>query len=136
MRNFDAWRAILVRLRCSRPAMASVLEHAVPLQVGPERVLLGFEAKSFLGAQASEGDAVAWLTQEVRTHYNAATQVGLDVSLRVVPPLCTVAALDAESRKAATAEAKSAVQKHPLVQKAISLFGAELREVRLAGSDD
>jgi hypothetical protein len=136
--NLDTWRAIVNRVRAVRAPLASVLEHAVPLEVTAERVLLGFESTSFLGAQASEPEAMDLLRREARAHFGADTVVALDLSLRVAgtATAVTMAAIDAEERKDALAKARGAVEQHPLVQKAIALFGAELREVRLPGGEE
>jgi hypothetical protein len=126
---------------------ASILEHAAPLEVTADRVLLGYEATSFLGAQASETEALELLRREARAHFGAETTVALDLSMRgggggagggsgAAGAVTTVAALDAEARKDALAKARLAVEKHPLVEKAIAIFGAELREVRLPGGEE
>jgi DNA polymerase-3 subunit gamma/tau len=134
--NLDEWRAILTRIRASRAPLASILEHAVPLEVTRERVLLGYEAQSFLGAQAADPEAMDLLQREARAHFaNAETKVALDLTMRP-STVATVAAIDAEQRRIAMAKAKEAVEKHPLVQKAIAIFGAELREVRLPGGEE
>ncbi len=125
-----AWRAILDRVRLVRSPLASVLEHAALLDVRPERVLIGYQAHNFLGAEAAEAEALDLLTHEVRAHFGVATEVAIDLSLRA-EPATTVASIDAEKRKGELLLAKEAVANHPLVQSAIRLLDAELREVRL-----
>jgi DNA polymerase-3 subunit gamma/tau len=135
--DLEAWRAILDRIRAIRAPLASILEHAVPLDVRAERVTLGYPQDSILGAQAAEAEALDLLRKEARAHFGGApTQVALDVSHKPVQGAVTVAALDAEKRRLATAEARAAVESHPLVRFAVEELGAELREVRLPGSDD
>jgi alkylated DNA repair dioxygenase AlkB len=51
------------------------------------------------------------------------------------PGVRTVAAVDAEHREQGLAKARQAVEQHPLVQEAMRLFGAQLREVRLPGGE-
>jgi hypothetical protein len=72
------------------------------------------------------------LQREARAHFSAETKVALDLSARAGT---TVAALDAAQRKAELARAHAAAQGHPLVQKAITLFSAELKDIRLPEDD-
>ena len=48
----------------------------------------------------------------------------------------SVASLDAAMRKAVLAEARAVVENHPLVRKAIALFDAELRDIRIPAQED
>ena len=134
--DMDAWRAILERIRVVRPAIASVLEHALPIEVGAEQVIVGFESSAgFLAARASEQDALDVLTVEARAHFDARTRVTIDASAKASRESRTVAALDAEQRSLDLARARAAVQAHPLVAEAIRLFGAKVQEVKLPGGD-
>ena len=131
--NLDEWRTILARVRAVMPAAASIYEHGVPIEVTAARVLVGYQSESFEGARASEPEAFDLLQREARAHFGADTKVALDLSAR---PGATVAAIDAAERKEQLAKARAAASAHPLVQKAIAIFHAELREVRLPGGDD
>lgn len=131
----EVWRAILDRVRKVRPGVASALELAVPLTVTRERLVLGFEHDSFEDARASETDAAEVLTEHARAYFGAPTAVSFEVAARG-SKVASVAYLDAAKRKAAQAEARAAVEKHELVQKAIEVFEAELREIRLPAQDD
>jgi hypothetical protein len=134
--DLTAWRAILDRLRGSRPALTSVLEHAIPVEVGAARVVVGFEpSAAFLAARASEPEALEALTREVRAHFGAPTQVALDLSAKPTSGVRTIAALDAEKRSAELAKARAVVENHPVVQEAIRLFGAQLRDVKLPSGE-
>ena len=130
--DLDVWRAIVERLRAERPALAAVLEHAVPLELNPRRVTVGFEpAASFFAARASEPDSLEALTREVRSHFSAPTQVGVDLSARPGPSLKTVASIDAEKRTAELLRARADIEEHPVVREVVRLFGAQLRDVKL-----
>jgi DNA polymerase-3 subunit gamma/tau len=134
--DLDVWRAILDRLRSARPALASILEHAVPLELEAKRVVIGFETSaSFFAARASEPEALEALTREVRAHFGAPTQVALDLSARASTGVRTLAAVDGERRSADLAKARAAVEGHPLVQEAIRVFGATVRDVRLPSGE-
>jgi DNA polymerase-3 subunit gamma/tau len=131
--NLDDWRAILARVRAVKPPVASFLEHGVPLEVTAQRVLVGYASDSFEGAQASDPEAMELLSREARAHFGTDTKVALDLSSRGGT---TVAAIDAAERKEQLAKARAVATAHPLVQKAIALFGAELQGIRLPDGDD
>jgi DNA polymerase-3 subunit gamma/tau len=134
--DLAVWRAILDRVRARRPALASVLEHAIPLETTAARFVVGFEpGAAFLGARASEPDALEELTREVRGYFGAPTPVVLDLSVRASAGAKTVASLDSEKQAAELARARAAVEQHPLVQEAVRLFGAQLRDVKLPSGD-
>lgn len=129
--DLTEWRAILASVQRQRPALASVLEHAAPLALGPERVVLGYEANSFLFKTATEPAARELLAGALRAHFGRAVQLEFETIVRgSAPP--TVAQLDSADRKARVDAARRAVAEHPLVMAAIELLGAELKDVRLA----
>ena len=131
----DAWRAILERVGIARPSLFAVLHHAVPVQVNAENVVLAYDAQDLLASQATDAEALDLLTREVRAHFGTATNVALDLSTRSLAGMTTVAREEAGKKKLELAAARELVQNHPLVREAISLFGAELREVRLPGEE-
>jgi DNA polymerase-3 subunit gamma/tau len=134
--DLAVWRAIVERVRPVRPALASVLEHAVPLELNPRRVTVGFDpSASFFAARASEPESLEALTREIRNHFSAPTQVAVDLSARPGPSLKTVASIDAEKRTAELARARADIEGHPLVQEAVRLFGAQLRDVKLPSGE-
>ncbi len=134
--NLEAWYAILATLRASKAAFASFLEYALPLEITPARVTVGFGPDAaFQAARVSEPEALEAFTRAVRAHFGAPTQVVLEVAAKAAPGVRTVASIEAEKRLAEIARAKAAVEAHPLVQEAIRVFGAQLRDVRLPGGD-
>jgi DNA polymerase-3 subunit gamma/tau len=128
--SLDAWRAVLARVRAERPPLASILEHASPIAVSAERVVLGYEQGSFLAAQATESSHVELLTRHVREYFGTTTPVAFDLSAssKANP---SVASLDIEERRVRLEQARRAVAEHPLVRAAIDILGAELKDVRV-----
>jgi hypothetical protein len=111
--------------------------------MGATRVLLGFEASAaFLAARASEPESLDALTREVRAHFGAPTQVEVALDLPSgpsprarQPSSRSVASVDAERRSAELAESRARIESHPLVQEAVRLFGAQVREVKLPSGE-
>ena len=126
----DHWRAILERMRAGDPGLASALEHAVPVEVSRNRVLLGFAQDDFLGHHASEEAAVAKLVKAVHAHFGASVPVHIDTKHRG-GKIGSVHAIDSAERRADIARARAAVEDHPVVREIVRLFDAELRDIKL-----
>ncbi len=131
----EVWRTILGRIRDTRPMVASLLELAAPIAMTRERIVLAFEHDSFEDSSAAETDARELVAEHARAHFGCAVTVAFEVATRG-SKLASVAYLDAAKKKAALAEARAHVENHPLVQKSIAIFDAELRDVRLPAQDD
>lgn len=126
----EAWRAIVAAVRAQRAALASVLEHALLLDLGPERVRIGYPDSSFLGVHATEKVAREVLEKAVHAHFGAETPVEID--LGCVQTGTTLAQIEAAARRARIEAARKAIADHPLVAAAVELLGAELKDVRLS----
>ncbi|HSO33959.1 MAG TPA: hypothetical protein VLT33_15605, partial [Labilithrix sp.] len=134
--GIELWRAILGAIRKARPAVAATLELAAPNVVTRETIVLGFEPGSFEDGRAEESDARLVLIEHARTFFDGvAPAVTFDVAARGARG-SSIASLDAAKRKAALIEARTKVEKHPLVQKAIAIFDAELKDIRIPAQED
>jgi DNA polymerase-3 subunit gamma/tau len=130
-----AWYGLVERLRSTHPALASVFEHALPIEVGRERVVLTFETTTFVAERANEPEALRVLTDVARRHFDAQTSVVIDTSTKASPGVRTVAHIEAERREAELAKARATVEEHPLVREAVRVFGAQVRDVKLPSGD-
>lgn len=133
-KDLGVFRAVLDIVRTKRPALASVLEHAVLLHIGPDRLTLGFEGDTFLSKQAQEPLAQDILRSALAMHFGGRPDVTFE-SVAPMSGLATIAQLDSAERKTRLESARRAIANHPLVTAAIELLGAELRDVRLAQDD-
>jgi DNA polymerase-3 subunit gamma/tau len=134
--DVDPWRAILERVRLVRPALASVLEHAAILEVTAARIAIAFgPGAAFLAARAGEPESLEVLTREARAYFGDRTQVVLDRSVNPMPHARTVASVDADVRSAELAKARAAIEGHAVVQDAIRIFGAKIRDVKLPNGE-
>jgi|GEM_PF-192253 len=131
-----AFRALLARIKKVRPAIAATLELAAPHVVSREKIHLGFEPGSFEDGRADESDAREVLAEHAREHFGANAPPVVTFDMTRGSRGASVASLDAAKRKAALAEARAAVEKHPLVQKALTIFEGEIREIRLPAQED
>jgi hypothetical protein len=135
--GIETWREILAVVKKTRPAIAATLELAAPTVVTRERILLGFEPGSFEDGRAEESDAKTVLTEMAQAFFraDAPPDVTFDVSVRGTKG-ASIASLDAAKRKAALLEARAQVEKHPLVQRAIAIFDAELKDIKVPAQED
>ena len=127
-----SWRAILDLVRSENMALASTLEHAAVLQLGPERLVVAFDpSDSFLARRATDSQAMAILSRSARSYFGVATKVDITQASPQTAQLPTVASVDALRQAAEVAKARAAVEAHPVVKEVVRVFGASLREVRL-----
>ena len=129
--DLAAWRRVLARIAGANPGLASIYEHAVPVEVSAARLHVGYDETSFLGGQASDAENLEVLRREARAELGPAVVVSVDLALGDGERHRTVASMDAEVRRKELAEARRAVETHPLVAEAVALFGAEIRDVKL-----
>ena len=129
------WRQILEQIRKANAPIAAALDLAAPHTITRERIVLGFETASFEEGHADESDAKTVLTQHAHIFFAHQTVVVFEVAARG-SKVASVAYLDAAKRKAAIVEARAAVEKHELVQKALKIFDAELRDIKLPASEE
>jgi hypothetical protein len=129
------WCGLVELLRASDPPLASLFEHALPVEVGPERVVLTFEAAPFLVERASAPEALRALTEVVRRHFGAPTRVTIDTAAKAACGVRTVATIESERRESELARARAAVEDHPMVREAVRVFGAQVRDVKLPSGD-
>ena len=133
--DMTAWRTIVLSVRGERPALASVFEHAIPLEVTPTRVRVGYAESDFLGSQAGTPEALSVLTTAVHAHYGAATEVSVLLNVKASKD-ATVYAIESAHRKAELAKARGAVEQHPVVREVVALFAADLRDIKLPGDEE
>jgi DNA polymerase-3 subunit gamma/tau len=140
--HFPLFREIVERVRKVRPPLASILEHAVPLRIGEGELRLSYASDSILGLQAAESEALEIVQRAAAEQLGGDVKVTVDRTLK--PPhapgadggAVTLASLDIERRRIASEQARAEVAHHPFVRRAIELFGAELRDVKIPPTED
>ncbi|MGF1470046.1 MAG: hypothetical protein ACFCGT_28330, partial [Sandaracinaceae bacterium] len=131
----ERWAAIVAAVHEERAALAAVLEHAAPLEVGPARITLAFPLDSFHGRQAASPEARQALARLAGPLLGEVPDVKVVVAREDHGAPASLAdqarARHAERKEAARAEALA----HPLVKQATALFGVrpESLEVRVDG---
>ncbi len=130
--DLTAWREVIEAVRRQRAPLASILEHAIVQELGPERAVIGYlPASSFLFAQATEPAARQVLTNVLRAHFGGPVELAIE-TIAGGNGAVSVAQIETAERRARVDAARRAVVEHPLVAAAIELLGAEIKDIRLA----
>jgi DNA polymerase III subunit gamma/tau len=128
------FRAIVDIVHESRPELAAFFEHAAPLEVSPEQIVLAWEPKSMFAARASDKEALAVLGRAAFAHFDKAPRITCEFDSERARSLPTLARLDSSARERKTREALQAARKHPRIADAVEILGAKLKDVKIAGS--
>ncbi|HMJ16736.1 MAG TPA: DNA polymerase III subunit gamma/tau [Polyangiaceae bacterium] len=126
------FRAILDKVRESRPELAAFLEHAVPLELGPREILLGWEPKSMFASQASDKESLAVLGRAAHAHYGQTPHITCEFESQRARGTQNLALLDSAAREQKTRAAIQVARQHPRIADAVEILGARLKDVKLA----
>ncbi|MCK6591732.1 MAG: DNA polymerase III subunit gamma/tau, partial [Polyangiaceae bacterium] len=126
--GFAAWRSIVENLRAQNGRIASFYDHAVPLHIDADRIVLGFDADYVFAENAMEGSARDLLIAAARRQFGRAPSITFE---RAASRSGTIAQAESAEKRAKTDAARHRIAEHPLVTAAIELLGAELKDVRL-----
>ncbi len=125
-------RPFVERVRESNVELAAYLEQAVPIVVGPGTLELGFERASLFVDHVKPRDVVAQLGATATDVFGAPTEVRIVEDYRDAAPHKTLSAQRVREREAARREAIARAKAHPRVVDALEVFGARIKEVKLA----
>jgi hypothetical protein len=125
-------RAVAGRLREERATWGSLVEHAVIIRCDADGFELAYEKRSFFAAQLADGTVAEAITRAAHAELGAPTRILVcdgKLSGR------TIAQISNEQRTAALDAARREAVSHPVVQDAINIFKAEVKNVKLPGED-
>lgn len=127
---FEQWAAIVEAVRKQRPELAAILQHATPLSVTQETVVLGYEVGSVFERSLRAGEttrvletcAAACLGNTPRIRVEARAPSSGDV---------TMSSAAERERQVRQKDLLSRAKAHPRVAEVTEIFGARLKEVQL-----
>ncbi|MFP6685288.1 MAG: hypothetical protein VB934_11270 [Polyangiaceae bacterium] len=128
--SLKAWVAILGAISKQKPAVASMFQHASPLRIEAGVVHVAFPPGGFATEHATSKDARELVAAIASKHFGEATQLEIDLSGEHAD-VETVAEQRSAEKAAALAEERRRVEQHPMVQTALEVFDAEIRDIRL-----
>jgi DNA polymerase III gamma/tau subunit len=130
----EVFRALVGRVAAERPELAAKLEHGVLVEVGANRIVLGWPPESVFGSLVStpENDAVI---ERLATEL-----LGMPMRLTHEPESDrakgrkTLSVLEAEAREQRRKEAYERIRRHPRVEEAVEIFSARVRDLKLSSA--
>lgn len=128
--SWEAWKAILGAIAKQKPAVASMFQHGSPLRIEAGVVQVAFPPGGFATEHATSKDARELVAAIASAHFGEPTQLEIDVSGEHAD-VQTVAEQRRAEKAVALAEERRGVEEHPMVQTAIEVFDAEIRDIRL-----
>lgn len=132
--GLERLRQVADTLRSENPEIAAVLDLVVPLTAEDAVLRLGMEPGFVFEKQLTRRETAEQVEAVARTLWNPELALQLVPNCREATPDKTLATLRTAERERRHAEAVSAVKSHPAVQRAIRVFDARIKEVRISPS--
>jgi hypothetical protein len=107
-----------------------MFQHGSPLRIEAGVVQVAFPPGGFATEHATSKDARELVAAIASAHFGEPTQLEIDVSGEHAD-VQTVAEQRRAEKAVALAEERRGVEEHPMVQTAIEVFDAEIRDIRL-----
>ncbi len=126
------WYAIIDRVAEVRPELAAVLEHAAPLELGPDRIVLGWEPGNVLSGQFAGKEAERVLERAAEQHFGKAPRIEVERDSERARGFETLAQVHIREREQKKRAAIAKARSHPRVTDAIEILGARIKDLRLA----
>jgi DNA polymerase-3 subunit gamma/tau len=124
------WRAIVEAVRSSRPEIGAFLDHAAPLALGADELVVGFEPGSVLARQASDDSAIALASRVATEQFGTPTRVRIELDSARASGVPTISSLEVHAREERTRDALARARRHPVVVSALEILGGRIKELK------
>ena len=128
LKKLETWAALLEPMRGDRADLAAVLNHAILIELGRERIVLGFDRHTVFRGRADSPESKAAIFTYAEKLFGTTPELEFRFELPDTP-LHTVATLEAERRERERLEAIERAKNHPLVKAAERALGARVKRV-------
>jgi DNA polymerase-3 subunit gamma/tau len=134
--DLDAlFRELVGRVAAQRVELAAKLEHAVLVEASVEKgLVLGWPPDSVFASLVGTPEYMALLERLASELLGRPTPVSHEHDSARAQGRKTLSHLEAEAREQRRKEAYERIRRHPRVEEAVEIFGARVRDLRLAGS--
>lgn len=132
--RLDRWAPIVEHVRQVHPGVAAFLEHGVPLEIGAERVVLGWEPGSPFVDGATTPEAAQLVARALEAELGAGPSVEHRLDREELRRADTLAARTSRARAERETAARERALGHPRVRDAMELLGARVKDLRLPES--
>ena len=126
-----SWQELVDAVAVTRPEVAAVLEHAVPIRISQNQVHVGWAPSSTLSHQFDDNDLVRVIADARNDNSGTLTDVTIEHNCQLAEGRPTLAAQEIANRTRRLRELVQQSRKDPRVQQAIQILGAHIREVRV-----
>jgi DNA polymerase-3 subunit gamma/tau len=125
-------RGIVARIASERPELAAKLEHGVPLENTPGRFVIGWAPGSLFGELVGSPESTAIVEKAATALLGTPTRVEHEHESSRAAGKKTLSNLEVEARERRTRETYERLKQHPRIADAVEIFGARLKELKLA----
>jgi len=126
------YQTVLALLEVDRPDLASMLGHAIPLELTPTSVVVGWHPDGVL--VASDRESVSALAKAAEKHFGCPVAVTFEFESERARGRKSLATADTQERAEKTRQAYASAQKHERITEAVEILGAKLKELKLGGA--
>jgi len=127
--DLDNFRAVLEKLRGTRPELSALLHHATVSRADRERIVLAFEPGSVFERGATTPESIELLRRAAREHFGVEPE--LELGSGPTDGQGTLSALESKERNERHREALARAKEHPKIAEVTQILGARLKEIRL-----
>ena len=128
--HHQGWGRFVDKVRTSRPALASVLEHGHLLVFEPGKVEIGYEPGTFYWDAARDPDNAATATEFLTEHMGTAARFTVVAAHGDAAGVPSLAEVSAQRRETFDRGIQQTAREHVAVRQAVSILQGELTEVR------
>ncbi|MCA9647170.1 MAG: DNA polymerase III subunit gamma/tau [Polyangiaceae bacterium] len=128
LKKLKTWADLLEPMRGDRADLAAVLNHAILIELGKERIVLGFDRHTVFRGRADSHESKAAILTYAERLFGSVPELDFQFELPD-SPLHTVATLEAERRERERLQAIDRAKNHPLVKAAERTLGARVKRV-------
>jgi DNA polymerase-3 subunit gamma/tau len=129
--RLETLASVLENLRATRPELAAFLEHAVPLSVTGDALVLGFSPGFDFARQLCERASLEALERAGRERFGRVVKITLRFDCKDCTGFPTLSSLNNQERQKRKREATLVARGHPRIAEAEEILGARLKELRL-----
>ena len=128
--HHQGWSRFVDKVRTTRPALASVLEHGRLMVFEPGRVEVGYEPGSFYWDAARDPDNAATATELLTEHLGTAARFMVVAGHAEPGSVPSLAEVSAQRRETFDRGIQQSAREHTAVRQAVSILQGEITEVR------
>jgi hypothetical protein len=128
----DLLKNVVARVAPERPELAAKLEHAVPLELKEDKLVLGWAPGNLFGQLVANSDATPVVERTCSALLGRTIRVVHEHESARAAGKKTLSVLTAEDRERKVREAYETARRHPRITEAVEILGARLKDLRLA----